>query len=201
MRPKKTWEAGIVGQTSIGTGTGGVLHRAVLMNSAASARKLEQGWSTTRTLGFLARQRWLHGKGSEPLCQTAGPTITPSTGKEIPSTLNCPLWFAGRCQNVLQPWKWLAPLSRRIQTRGHALWSEVSHIHLTTWKEKVKKYGVQRWAPIEAAKESLSWSADRWAEAARVAWSQLPAAPVFAAATRGSLEVTMLGGMGGESLS
>lgn len=53
--------------------------------------------------GDTSRQRWLHGKGSEQPCQTAGPTITPSTGKEIPSTLNCPLWFAGRCQNVLQP--------------------------------------------------------------------------------------------------
>lgn len=53
MRPKKTPEAGIVGQTGIGTGTGGILHRAVLMNSGASARKLEQGWLTTRTLTFL----------------------------------------------------------------------------------------------------------------------------------------------------
>jgi len=72
---------------------------------------------------------------------------------------------------------------------------------LTTWKEKVKKYGYNAGYPLRLQRRAFLGQQTGGQKAARVAWSQLPAAPVFAAAIRGSLEVTMLGVMGGQSLS
>lgn len=124
-----------------------------------SCRRAERATAARATCsGNLSRQRWLHGKGSEPLCQTAGSTITPSTGKEIPSA-----HFGLRALKVTGAFVKVDPDPRPCLVIG-GLRPVVTSYPFDDLEGKGQEIWVQRWVPIEATKESLSWSADRWAE-------------------------------------
>lgn len=155
MRPKKTWEAGIVGQTGIGTGTRtltflvlvGVQKELPQLVQHAAETFQDRGGCTARVQSHYAKQQ-------------APPSPHPRGKKSLPHSI---AHFGLRALKVTGAFVKVDPDPRPCLVIG-GLRPVVTSYPFDDLEGKGQEIWVQRWVPIEATKESLSWSADRWAE-------------------------------------